>query len=278
MPQNAFPYPGNKARHSEWIVQHIPEHTCYVEPFGGAAGVLFNKPKSKVEVYNDLNGDIVHFFRVLRERPDELKKWLQRVPFARELHEKWATEFYNGERCDDDIERAGRFFFLRYAQFGGKYYGDSGFATKKTGNPARPFARKTERLDTFADRLRHVTIENEPYLDILERYDGPNTVFYLDPPYQGTEYQYESEGFDHYELYQAVSRLEGRSLISYDSLPHWYGDGFQVATKDAGFAIDNVNCDGQKEATEYLMMNFDSDGEPLMSDVGQQGLDAYADD
>jgi len=233
-----------------------------VEPFGGAAGVLFNKPKSKVEVYNDLNGDIVHFFRVLRERPDELKEWLERVPFARELHDKWATEFYNGERLEGPIERAGRFFFLRYSQFGGKIDGDNGFRTSKGTSEAQSYANKVDRLEVFAERLRRVTLENRDWRELLEAYDGVDTVFYLDPPYQGTEGMYESDGFDHYELYQAVCNLEGRCLVSYDSIPHWYGDGFQVVTKDAGFAIDNVNSDGQKEATEVLLMNFDSEGEP----------------
>lgn len=128
MPQNAFPYPGNKSRHSDWIISHLPEHECYVEPFGGAAGVLFNKPRSKVEVYNDLDGDIVHFFEVLRDRPEELQAWLERVPYARQLHEEWATAYYDGYRPDDDIERAGRWFFLRYSQFGGLYEPGKGFA------------------------------------------------------------------------------------------------------------------------------------------------------
>jgi len=277
MPNNVFPYPGNKARHSSWILEHIPEHTCYVEPFGGAAGVLFNKPKSKVEVYNDLNDDIVHFFRVLREQPDELKEWLSRVPFSRKIYDEWADEFYAGERKDDDVERAGRFFSLRFMQFGGKIDGKAGFAARKRENPATPFKSKTNALNEFADRLRRVSIECEDWVDILDRYDCPETVFYLDPPYQGTEYQYGSEGFDHYDLYQEVCELEGDCIISYDTLPHWYGDGFQVATRDGSYKIQNTNGQGRTDATEYLIMNFDSEGEPLMSDVGQQGLDAFGD-
>src|SRR6056297_1996802 len=78
-----FPYPGNKSRHADWILRHFPEHTCYVEPFGGATGVLANKPESKVEVYNDRDRDLVQFFDVLRERGQELAEWLDNLPYAR---------------------------------------------------------------------------------------------------------------------------------------------------------------------------------------------------
>jgi len=274
MPQNVFPYPGNKARHSEWIISHLPEHTCYVEPFGGAAGVLFNKPKSKVEVYNDINDDIVHFFRVLREQPEELKEWLSRVPFSRTVHEEWKEEFYNGERRDDDIERAGIFFALRRMQFGGKFYGTSGFMSSPHRNFAGQFVRNTERLEYFADRLKEVCIENLDWRVLLERYDSDEAVFYIDPPYEDTEYQYDSEGFNHGELYRAVCELEGRCLISYDSIPHWYGDGFEVVSKSTHFTMNDSD---HKSGNEFLIMNFDSDGQPLMSGVGQQGLDAFAD-
>jgi len=278
MPNNVFPYPGNKARHSDWIIQHIPEHTCYVEPFGGAAGVLFNKPKSKVEVYNDLNDDIVHFFRVLREQPEELKEWLSRVPFSRTLHDEWAADFYNGERCDDDIERAGHFFYIRYSQFGGVADHKVGYAGEKTSSRSGQFSRKVDALNEFAERLRGVDVESESWDYIFERYDGPDTVFYLDPPYIGTEGSYQDgAGIDHNKLYRYAANAEGRCLISYDSLPQWYGDGFTVDAKDSEFQMNNGGRGEVKDATEYLIMNFDSDGEPLMSDVGQQGLDAFAD-
>jgi DNA adenine methylase len=278
MPNNAFPYPGNKARHAEWILQHIPEHECYVEPFGGAAGVLFNKPRSKVEVYNDIDGDIVHFFEVLRERPEELQSWLERVPYARELHEKWATAYYEeGYRPDDDIERAGRWFFLRYSQFGAKYYGNSGFATGPDDKWRRAFVNRTRDGDftAFSERLREVYVESVDWHDLINRYDSPHTVFYCDPPYDGTEYQYGSDSFEHKALHDTLAECEADVLVSYDSIPPFYGDGWQVATKASHFQIDNTNGDGMKDATEVLLMNFDADGQPLMSDVGQQTIESF---
>jgi len=272
MVMNCFPYPGNKARHADWILDHIPEHECYVELFGGAAGVLFNKPRSKIEVYNDLNGDIPHFFKVLRDRGDELQEWLRNVPYSREVHEKWATAYYDGHRADDDIERAGKFFTLRYTQFGSKMDGKSGFATaaRGTGPPTGSFHNKVNRITDFRDRLQRVIIESKSAFDIIEQYDLETTVFYADPPYEGTEGHYADDGFNHRKLAEMAKNIDGKIVISYDSIPPHYGEGFNVVAKDSTFAV-NQKC-GSTKATEYLIMNYDSKGEPIMSDVGQQTL------
>ena len=268
---NCFPYPGNKARHAKWILEHIPEHKCYVELFGGAAGVLFNKPRSKIEVYNDLNGDIPHFFRVLRDRGDELQEWLRNVPYSREVHVEWTSEYYDGHRPIDDVERAGRFFYLRYTQFAGKMASASGFSSGCAHrNHAKQFVDKVNELSTFRDRLRHVEIEDLNAFDVISRYDTAQTVFYADPPYEGTEGRYNSEGFDHRRLAQEAKEIEGKMIISYDSIPPMYDDGFNVSSKSSMFSGRNDN--GQNDCTEYLIMNYDSKGEPIMSDVGQQTL------
>jgi len=105
---SAFPYIGGKTHLSRWIADQLPQHTVYVEPFGGSASVLLNKPRSDIEVYNDLDRDIVQFFEVARDRPDELAEWVRRTPYSQELHSEWVEQFYNGERADDPIKRAGR--------------------------------------------------------------------------------------------------------------------------------------------------------------------------
>jgi DNA adenine methylase len=274
MPNNVFPYPGNKARHSDWILQHIPEHHCYVEPFGGAAGVLFNKPQSNIEIYNDVDGDIVHFFEVLRERPDALTNWLERVPFSRELFDEWADDFYSGYRPEDDIKRAGRFFALRYMQWGGVYYSKKGFATKPTrDNGAVTFQNKVSALSEFADRLKEVIIEDLDWTEIINRYDREHTVFYCDPPYPDDENEgyYGLDGFDQKRFYEVMCGIDGKALISLDRIPPYYDENWSVVAKDSNFSI-NGKKDENKDATEYLIMNYDSDGEPIMSNVGQQTL------
>ena len=268
---NAFPYPGNKARHADWILEHIPEHECYVELFGGAAGVLFNKPRSKIEVYNDLNGDIPHFFRVLRDRGDELQEWLKNVPYSEEVHHEWGSEYYSGHRPDDDIERAGKFFYLRYSQFGAKVEGISGFkSTYGSDNLPGQYKNKIDSLHEFRDRLQGVEIANCDVFDAIDRYDKSGTLFYADPPYEGSEHIYNNNTFDHGKLATVASNLSGKMAISLGSVPPCYDDEYNIVAKDSEYHCDNRS--GSKKSTEYLIMNYDGKGKPIMSDVGQQQL------
>jgi len=154
-----------------------------VEVFGGSGAVLVNKPESHTEVYNDLDGDLVQFFEVLREREEELVEWLNLTPYAREQHQEWKEDFYSGERPDDPIERAGRFFYLRYSQYASKYRTASGFAGAHQRNKARKLRNATEKLHEFADRFKNVQIENLDYAEVIDRYDSEDTFFYRDPPY-----------------------------------------------------------------------------------------------
>ena len=271
MPNNCFPYPGNKARHSKWILEHIPEHECYVELFGGAAGVLFNKPRSKIEVYNDLNGDIPHFFRVLRDRGDELQEWLRNVPYSREVHDKWGTAYFDGERSDDDIERAGRFFTLRYTNFGGDAESKCGFKSNfGIRQNASGFSNKVDGLNEFRERLRGVEIDCADAFEVIGRHDSNDTVFYADPPYEGTENRYNSQNFDHSKLAQKAKEIEAKIIISYDTIPTHYDKGFNVVSRQSSYSMNQSV--GSKQNTEYLIMNYDSKGEPIMSEVGQQTL------
>lgn len=256
MSKTVFPYPGGKARHADWILSFLPDHTCYAEPFGGSGAVLFAKEPSEVEVFNDRDGDIVQFFEVLRERPDDLQAWLEAVPFARDLYTEWSEAFYNGVRPDDPVKRAGRFFALRYMQFGGKYHGVSGFGGNPTRNGGRAMRNKVAELHTFADRLRHAYIESIDWSKVVERYDRPETVFYCDPPYVGTEGYY-NEGVDHRDLCETLSTIDGYAIVSYDSVPEFYGDGWNVETKASTSHIDNVGGSGPKDTTEVLLMNYD---------------------
>lgn len=273
MPKNVFPYPGNKARHSEWILQHFPDHECYVELFGGAAGVLFNKQRSKLEVYNDLNGDIPHFFRVLRDKGEELQEWLEKVPYSREVYENWATDYYDGFRPDDDIKRAGRFFALRYLSFSGRIDSKGGFASA-AGNTdtiqARQFTHKVDRLGQFQERLRSVEIESRNAFEVIQRHDSENALFYADPPYEGTEGKYNSEGFNHQELAQTAKEINGKIAISYDSVPSLYGDEFSTISKSSNFSGGNTN--GRNDCTEYLIMNYDPQDTATFSKAEQETL------
>jgi len=172
----AFPYPGGKAALAPWVLDHVADHETYVEPFGGAASVLFAKPRSDVEIYNDADRDVVGFFEVLRTRRDELLEYLRAVPFSRSAYDEWSQAFFgDAERPDDPVVRAGRWFALRYLTFGAKL-GREGFAAFAGRNLAVSMKRQTERLDQFADRLRDVVVECGDYAEVLERYDCGNPL------------------------------------------------------------------------------------------------------
>ncbi|QLG64042.1 DNA adenine methylase [Halorarum salinum] len=258
MADAVFPYPGGKSRLASWILDLVPEHDCFVTVFGGAGGVLVNKDPdtSTVEVYNDRDGDLVHFFETLRERTDELVDWLGDVPYSREVHKNWADHFFRGYRPLDDVERAGRFFYLRYSQFGAKYDAPNGFGTSKVSSRALSYSNKIDRLHEFADRFNDVVVEHLDWAAVLSKYDQPETVFYCDPPYIGVEDEYPVSEVDHEELVRRMKALEGSCICSYEDLPENV-DGLYLVGRDEKRFINNGISGSAKEAREHLLLNFD---------------------
>jgi len=256
---SAFPYIGGKTRLAEWVIGHLPPHTTYVEPFGGSASVLLNKPRSKVEIFNDKDSDVVTFFRAAREKPEELAEWCRWVPFSEQLHDEWADEFFAGERPTDDVEHAGRWLFLRYSQYAGKVARKSGFKREsplddKGSRNARNWLNAPERIQQVADRFRGVSIAHEDYHTVLERYDSPETVFYLDPPYYEKEDLYR-ESADHAELEAALCDVEGYVLVSYTDIPPglYEDDRWHVVER----AVTHSAAGNGKMANERLLLNFE---------------------
>lgn len=268
-----FPYPGGKSYLSSWIIDHFPDHDCYVEPFGGGASVLVNKPESRVEVYNDRDGDVVHFFRVLRERPDELVEWLEGRPYAKDLHEKYGRQFYAGYRPDDDVERAGRFFYLRKAQYAAKYPTMSGFSSCGGSNHATAYTSGIEALESFADRLRRVEIENRDYKTIFDRADASDTLFYCDPPYveEGDDL-YTQDRFDQQRFVETVNDADGFVCISYTDLPPGLED-WHVVERQASQHMNKGHDDADTERTERLVMNYDPDETAKLTESAQLSID-----
>lgn len=182
----AFIYPGGKVKISSWVTSFFPRHRIYVEPFGGAAGVLLNKEPSPLEVYNDLNSDLVTFFSVLRdkEKSAELIRRLRLTPYAREEY----YSFYPMPAEGDDIERA-RALIVRsgmgIGSRGAIFSKPLGFAaeTKKIRGKAKAFVNRVEKMSEIAERFRSVVIECRDALELIPRYDTPDTLWYMDPPY-----------------------------------------------------------------------------------------------
>lgn len=213
----ALIYPGGKAKISSWVISHFPRHKIYVEPFGGAAGVLLNKAPSPLEVYNDLNSDLVNFFRVLRdkEKAAELIRRLRLTPYAREE----CDSFYPMPE-GDDIERARALVCRTRMGIGIRMaVSDSkpGFAADrpdKIKRNAKVFANHVEKMDEIAERFRSVVIEHKDALELIPRYDSPDTLWYLDPPYNCRySFRYKAE-IDQKAMLDAFQNVSGYVVLS----------------------------------------------------------------
>lgn len=213
---------GGKGNFIKNLLPLLPLHHTYVEVFGGGASLLFAKAPSPVEVYNDLNGDLANFFRVLRS-PKAFKK-LQHLttltPYARQ-----EFTFCRAHLNDkpEAVIRAYRFFIVARMSFAGKF--GSSFGTEITencGNMAKNvfnYLKTLEHLPQVHQRLMRVQIENQDFKTILERYDTPNTFFYLDPPYvhstrKAGSYSCELTDADHKEMVHNLLGLQGKALLS----------------------------------------------------------------
>jgi len=175
----ALRYYGGKWRLAPWIISFFPPHQNYVEPCGGAASVLLQKPRSPLETYNDLDGNVVNFFRVLRDRLDELIRKIRLTPWARVGYE------LSLEPCEDEIERARRFFSWCWMGIGGKWGGWRTITdiSSRNGVDWPQDLLNISHLSLVAERFQAVQIEHDDYDVIVRRYDNPAALHYLDPPY-----------------------------------------------------------------------------------------------
>jgi DNA adenine methylase len=209
-------YIGGKNRLAARIISLLPEHTTYVEPFAGGAQVFFHKEPSKVEVLNDLDFEIVNFFRVCQHHYEELVRYLRYCLISRRWYDLFAS---SDPRTLTDIQRAGRFFFLQKNSFGGlvlKQHYHYGVVQRPNYNPKRI----PEIIREAHDRLQGVQIESLPYEQILERYDRPTTLFYMDPPYWERKlYRHNFTEHDFVLLEQRLHDIRGKFLLSLDDHP-----------------------------------------------------------
>ena len=211
-----LPYIGGKNRLASKIIALLPEHTTYVEAFAGGAQVLFHKPPSNVEVLNDLDFDVVNFFRVCQWHYEELIRYLRYCLVSRKLHE---LHVKSDPATLTDIQRAGRFFYLQKNSFGGLV-----LKQKFHYGVTQPSNYNTERIPQIIERahrrLARVQIESLPYEQILRRYDRPTTLFYLDPPYWRRRlYRHNFTDEDFGELERRLHNLQGKFLLSLDDHP-----------------------------------------------------------
>lgn len=255
-------YYGGKWRMAPQIVARMPGHAVYVEPFGGAASVLLQKPRAACEVYNDLYGEVVNVFKMLRDCPETLLRGLWLTPYARE---EYAAAY---EWAHDPVERARRFIFRCVASIGtdgAKRLNGFRVSLNDTKNStAQSWANLHDELIAVVERLRGVVIERRPAVELLGRYDGmPDALFYLDPPYvlksrklKEKGYTHEMSDADHEALLERVKGLKGKVMIS------GYPSGlYDAALKDwTRETLSGARDQTNERREEVLWMNFTPEG------------------
>ncbi|MGC9219524.1 MAG: DNA adenine methylase [Athalassotoga sp.] len=256
---------GGKHYMIKHLLKMIPSHVFYVEVFGGAGHLLFAKEPSKVEVYNDLDSAVYTFYKVVRERKEELLEKLDWTLYSREEFEYDRKHIYDEEI--DDVEKARRFFvsnalnpLLFTCSIGNK---------TELGSTAVTFRNKIEMLDAVRERLKYVTIENKDFRFILKTYDRPETFFYLDPPYvintrlsKGKMYKHEMTEFDHGELVDILLSIKGKVLLSgYDNeiYSRLEENGWHTRTFTVNNVIGNKFSDVKKvdKVIEKVWYNYE---------------------
>ena len=259
-----------------WILGFIPEHKTYVEPFGGSAAVMLAKGKSRyeVEIYNDIWGLVVNFFRVLQASPEELLRKLQVMPYSRALHHYFHDELKQLSPSDiralcskPSIDMAARFFYLNYTSVGSDVYG--GFSTSPDYRAAERYQHHVDHIQKISTRFKEVIIESIPEGDLFSIYERPDTFWYIDPPYDlpqmkvnnlygGLEWAQE----DHERLATQIKNLNSKWALSYYDTPlirrlypqtefewNYYASAKHWNRKDAGSA-------SKKPASEVLILNY----------------------
>lgn len=210
-------YYGSKFRLASWIISYFPAHRHYVEPFGGAANVLLVKEPSLLETYNDLNDQLVNFFRVLRDQPEELIEQVDLTPWARREYEYCLDEI----EIDSPVEMARKLFFKLWMSISGQFTTCKGSWRRHTNGKRLfdPTARR-ENLINASKRLLSVQIENRDAFKLIRELDSPETLFYLDPPYifstrtTSTAYSHEMTNDAHREFAELLYDLKGFVILS----------------------------------------------------------------
>jgi DNA adenine methylase len=219
-------YYGAKSRVVQWLLQHVPPHRAYTEVFGGAGTLLMHKTPARIEVYNDLDGELCNVFRVLRDpaQARELERFLRLTPYARSEYD------LSGTPSADPIEQARRTIVGSWLTHGGTFgrRGRGGFRLQQTMSdrtlPQHEWTRYPDRIETFCRRLQGVIVENHPAAWVLQKFDSPHTLHYVDPPYllstRGTSrrYRFDMSEADHRALALTLHALKGMVMLSgYDS-------------------------------------------------------------
>ncbi|WNY26162.1 DNA adenine methylase [Methanolapillus millepedarum] len=260
---------GGKSSHLDFIFSNFPsEHLHFIDVFGGSGAVLLNKQPSQIETYNDINENLVSYFRMMRDRPDELSRRIQLTPYSRREFENCIRILKNPS--SPEIEKARAFFTVANQSFHqnvsclgtGSWKVCINDVAGGTSSAVSKYHSKIKMLPAVSDRLKNVQIECADFRKIIKRYDSETSFFYVDPPYPHESrakrdlYEFEMNREQHIELLDMLNSMEGGALVStyqndlYDSeLKNW----IKIIGQEKRLPSSSK---GRKES-EILFRNYD---------------------
>lgn len=255
-------YPGSKWSTAQWIISNFPagyEKMTYLEPYFGSGAVFFNKKRSVIETINDLDGNVVNLFKIIRDRPEELARLVEFTPWSREEYRQ------SYEQTGESLEDARRFLVRMWQAIGAKSSDSTGWRNwivSNCGWAESWFTQLPKNVLFTSKRLKHISdfivqIENQPAVKLIERYKKPNVLIYCDPPYVLSTrnkriYKHEMTDQDHIELLEILLQHPGPVMISNyenDIYNSYLGGGWHKETKVA-------QCEGGKKRVEVIWMNY----------------------
>lgn len=251
-----FGWVGGKSKLAKDIIGLIPnDHKIYIEVFGGAASVLYAKERTKLEVLNDINSDLINLHRSIRTNPQTLSFYLNQMLISREIFDDIKTKKWKPR---NKIEAAAFYLYQLTQSFGSK--GDSfAMSAKSMRKPKNIY----KSYHTWAKRLKGVTIENKSFQELIPLYDKEDAFFYVDPPYVSTESYYKNTGGfgiqEHEELAELLSNIKGRFLLSYNDsvVVRELYKGFNIrSTKEISYTLGANMHKVEKKVKEVLISNY----------------------
>lgn len=264
----AFGWYGGKFSHLDWLLPLLPDCHHYCEPFAGSGAILLNRNSSPVETYNDIDGEVVNFFRVLREEKERLIEMISLTPFSRE-------EFAIACELDPNItqiERARRFYVrARQVRTGlaqtaslGRWANCKNTSRAGMSGVVSRWLGGVDKLDDIAERLLRVQIENRSAIAVVELYDSPDTLFYCDPPYihetrgDSKAYGFEMSDAEHEDLAKVLNKAQGKVAISnYDC--NLMNDLYPADKWQKHYGLEKVIHSTKDTRQEVLWVNYDMD-------------------
>jgi len=274
--KSLFPYIGGKFHTIRWICENLDySKKCYLELFGGSGVILFNKKPHEIEIFNDIDKELINFFLILKDKPNELKNELEKIPYSRQIYESYLMDYKNGEHFKkDDFERAVRWFYLIKSSFSGRLsYKAYGWGYSFVNSHSYTHFNSLNNFDFFSQRIKNVQIECRDFREVLnsiKKEKEKEICIYADPPFIlendaiDEYYFYHFRMKDHIDLAKKLNEMEASILISYypcelvyELYPKekWFFLEKEVVKHSQGITI-NSKTNKRDKLKELLIMNF----------------------